>query len=708
MEVDWHSDSDGWGTTDDEAEDISYGDYLNVRRDAARRVAEAESYAPGVKTIQARGNVFQERQVFWPEGAGAGPNEAAIVAMFDAARGFIGEILPKPTSDWRRTPYRLSCVAIMEVDTADGILTGGQAIAVTISDRAQCKINIGRPAHRECQSPRNIVNSLVEGEQFIDGMQRYFFHQFVDSSDSDWAVRRPQWHLLRVLSLSITAARSNPNRGSKHAKLPKWAADKKSTRNPQNKDERCFLWACSLAVWSERTTAATNATPKAQLLRQQSAEKELTALHTLADKNHERIAKYTLDPPDGSRAPLGRGGKPWIIPAQMRFPVAPGGTNEDASVLRQFEEANQVELHIWTCADKPHSTEQLYISSFYQRTVRDGWIRIVLLLYDGHYSVITKPAALMLKQWGDHRNQGGMCIICSQVHASDAAAAKHYEDGYCMKYAPAKCTLPKPEAAFFNAGASDAAATPPCDLLADWDIECHQQLLQRMKRAGLNPSSDGHVMSGVAWMLDPPNADMRTAMETQCPELYAMLGMHIYPETARNDEKAMMRWLFRGVLKAGLLRKRWHKQAQEPLALTDDEEARFLAAERCSITLRRFDDEESIAIAVEMFPAMVEAGKALAVVCCTTLPEVKGWRQLFSHPEWRAVPNVAMKYKAELKKTLADAGTLKLEQKIVGQLITKFLKLWGPFKAAASLARHRNHCHITGKALIGPKPWYHG
>ena len=118
-------------------------------------------------------------------------------------------------------------------------------------------------------------------------------------------------------------------------------------------------------------------------------------------------------------------------------------------------------------------------------------------------------------------------------------------------------------------------------------------------------------------------------MAEQCPELHDMLGLHMYPHSTINDEEAMMKWFFETTLRAALLRKRWHKLAQEPLVCEGEDEVKFLVAERCSISLRGFDDDGSVQIAEKMFPATVKAGQALAVMCRIKLPGMESWRDMF-------------------------------------------------------------------------------
>ena len=196
----------------------------------------------------------------------------------------------------------------------------------------------------------------------------------------------------------------------------------------------------------------------------------------------------------------------------MQFPVAPGGTASDAAALHAFQLANNVELMIWGCTGIKHSTGIIYCSPFYKQTVRDGWVRITLLLYDGHYAWVKNPSGFMQAQWSEHKEHGGICFHCGQVHRDKIAAKKHFEDGYCLKFLPAKCILPKPGDALFNASTLDAAATLPSDIFGTWDIECWQKLMALAYKPRWLERSDGHTMSGVAWSLCCPHDDIKVKM----------------------------------------------------------------------------------------------------------------------------------------------------------------------------------------------------
>ena len=85
-----------------------------------------------------------------------------------------------------------------------------------------------------------------------------------------------------------------------------------------NKDDRCFLWALSLALWDMQTTAQVKATATAIALQAEmqanpdckKLKKKYTALFTVPLSNPDRIAKYAIKSGKAQQTPRGPCGEP--------------------------------------------------------------------------------------------------------------------------------------------------------------------------------------------------------------------------------------------------------------------------------------------------------------------------------------------------------------------------------------------------------------
>lgn len=604
------SDDDGWATTDSEAEDADYLEIMDIRADEELAVAAERGYTVDVQAIPVNGNVWRIFDILWPPEAGEGPDLAAIFAMFSRLGEVAYNLLPGHAVLGAPT-CRLQCLVHVEVTVGDDPARVDRYFV--LSDREHLKIN-SHPGVNQAIRPIILENRArynIDGSRWAEQMRNYFIGNFVDSSDSDFRFEASQWHMLKLVDIRFTAVRMNQTRArgaGSHVPSFDWIAATKCVVNPQNTDEQCLLWCVALALKTGRERAARN-NPRFNVT------------------NPTRVSKYTITSGPYQGHPMGHSDtEPLVVPAGMLFPTPPGGTDEDKHVLQQFEEANKIELHIWTADKTPRSVRPQYTSAYYQGgdATLDGWIRVILILQQGHYTWCKNDAGFMRKQLTGHETHVGYCLNCFQVHASERAKEDHYRNGLCKGAGAAICKLPSKDNAFFQPTASEMKASLECDLYVSFDDECFSrpnvkpaaQLCQhdgcdktatygipvaqfcgRHKLDGMEQGQsyrasltdeDGHMLSGRAFSVSCPSDEIRRCMEQDAPDLFAKLGLHMYPamdrtKTAMENERAVSRWFFMELLEIAVLRVQWHFETNHAMNMTAADEQRFRAATRCSI-----------------------------------------------------------------------------------------------------------------------------
>ena len=242
-------------------------------------------------------------------------------------------------------------------------------------------------------------------------MRDYFIGNFIDSSDSDFRFEASQWHLIKLVSIRFTAVILNQTRarsgGSYVASWP-WVANTKCVINPKNTDDQCLLWCIALALKTLRERA-NRSNPRFSI------------------PHPERISAYTIASGPYKGKPMGHSDSaPLILPPQMLFPTPPGGADTDKRILQKFEEANKIELHIWTADKTPRSVRPQYTSAYYQGgdVSLDGWVRAILILQQGHYTWCKNDVGFMRKQLTEHKQNVGYCLNCFQMHATERTQSK--------------------------------------------------------------------------------------------------------------------------------------------------------------------------------------------------------------------------------------------------------------------------------------------
>ena len=326
--------------------------------------------------------------------------------------------------------------------------------------------------------------------------------------------------------------------------------------------------------------------------------------------------KYDHPIPDDERAllqmfeegtskvlPRKAGDKAFTLVCKLASPVAP----QDAHPLAVFQALNKIELHIWHCDDRKGSVRAIYSSPLHKGVdPPKGWIRVVLLLYKGHYLSVRDPAGLIQEQWSKHHGHKDMCFRCLKLHSDRAKLHLHYKEGLCAKLTEAVCNLPSKSKCSFNFGrnAADASSTLPCPFFLEWDTEAFTQLIRTLsqaEQAGFKPRYDAeqggwhceqwgkeHQLSGIGVVACCPHPEFEAHMKQHKPELHKLLGYHQYKHGSTPED--MMRWFFKLIIECSLLARYWLTDASEPLAPSPAELDEFESASKCVICLKGFTD----------------------------------------------------------------------------------------------------------------------
>lgn len=205
----------------------------------------ANNYDVHVEATSFPGGVLHTFTAYWPDNAGDGPNNDAIHSMMRALQTRLRAFLPYPTSMARA--WRASLILTLVVEAERGV---EEWDPVTLSSRPDCALNKGCENAR-APFPNNIVRYNSDAKPFMEGMEAALFERIVDSSELGYIARTSQWHLIRIVEMSLQLSQYPPQRGAGYISfpgsnvLPKLAG----VRNPQNDDEFCCLWALSLGLY---------------------------------------------------------------------------------------------------------------------------------------------------------------------------------------------------------------------------------------------------------------------------------------------------------------------------------------------------------------------------------------------------------------------------------------------------------------------------
>ena len=609
----------------------------------------ANNYDVHVEARSFRGGALHTFTAYWPDAAGEGPNNDAIHSMVRALQARLRTFLPYPSSMARA--WRASLILTVVVETQRGV---EEWDPFTLSSRDDCALNAGCENAR-APFPNNIVRYNTDARPFMEGVEAALFERVVDSSNLDYIARTSQWHLIRIVEMSVQLSRYAPQRGAGYISfpgtnvLPKLAG----VRNPKNIDDFCCLWALSLGLYP------THVNKQGKQIKTKGVKLASITLKYVPNAPKRALAPHKMHlykignppralPPGMSpqNVPRGPNNQPWVLPKGMRFPMD-AESPYARRIWQEFEDLNpSVAVYIWGCSNTPKSVDFLYVSK-YDRGVstEGGRRRIVLLLYregeHSHYGVITNPVSLMRAQWSkSHSDEAGkrvnakrrlqatyeafsvgrdpadaarlwegmtsetkamyalpvveadevesdgkMCYVCGQCFKNDGRLHAHFQDGYCKMYAPAVCSLPPPEGAFFKASHKNAKCTRPLPIAMFADFETSQKE-NTCKQSDLKPRN-AHNLTGASWVIEVLHDELRSSMETHAPDLLASEGHHFYSPASSPSQ--MFEEMIRAMLLAALRQRKYVRETNVPMRnLTEAEKLATKGAERCSICLDKF------------------------------------------------------------------------------------------------------------------------
>lgn len=212
---------------------------------------------------------------------------------------------------------------------------------------------------------------------------------------------------LSLVSVHLLIGQWTPNRGRSYFPLPPFIASKKACVNPQNEDDKCFMWAI------------------------------LACLHP-AESNPQRITKYArfVDQYDWS---------------MLTFPV-----NPHSREVQQFEIANNISVNIYRFDAEENVVVPHRISKHYSDNVsrvslllleREGTVEpgMVQELFaakghklhrkplvetaDAHYVAIMDMSKLLTAQLSKHNGRKYFCPVCLHGFSTEALLTDHVQ--YC-------------------------------------------------------------------------------------------------------------------------------------------------------------------------------------------------------------------------------------------------------------------------------------
>ena len=195
------------------------------------------------------------------------------------------------------------------------------------------------------------------------------------------------WRFHSIIKLELHVVNYNPLRGEAYVKLPEELANKKAIINPQNKDDKCFLW-CVLRALNPRK------------------------------KDSERIDKEL----QAKENTLNMEG--------IEYPVS-------LKDIDKFEKQNpSISITVLGYEDK-----SVYVLRNSENTNREH--DVVLLLIEGvnHYYLIKDLSRLLSSQVSKHHGKKYFCKRCLNPFNNQKALDKHKE--YCSNNEAVKIIMPE-------------------------------------------------------------------------------------------------------------------------------------------------------------------------------------------------------------------------------------------------------------------------
>lgn len=223
----------------------------------------------------------------------------------------------------------------------------------------------------------------LKAEDVEDGIQQSFMK--IINSFIEYQRNGSNWTLEKILEIHLHITKYMPLRGSSYISTPRYIEAKRAVINPQNKDNRCFMWAILARLYP-------------------------------ANRNSQRISKYAEH--------VGK-----LDFTGIDFPVR-------LSQIPKFEVQNQISVNVFGYEDKHvfplHITQERF----------EKHINLLLLSDDDkkHY-VLIKNLNRLLADQNKCNNGTYFCPYCLHGFTRENLLKEHIP--YCQIHAPQKIKMPQ-------------------------------------------------------------------------------------------------------------------------------------------------------------------------------------------------------------------------------------------------------------------------
>ena len=198
-----------------------------------------------------------------------------------------------------------------------------------------------------------------------------------------------RWRFHSIIRLELHVVSYNPLRGEAWVALPKELANKKAIINPQNEDNKCFLWCVLRAL-------------------------------NLMKKNSGRI-DTNLKEKENTLNMKG-----------IEYPVS-------LNDIDKFERQNpSIFITVFGYEDK-----SVYVLRNSENTNREHNVVLILIEGEGvnHYCLVKNPSRLLSSQLSKHNGKKYLCLRCLNFSNNQKALDKHNE--YCGNHEGVRIIMPK-------------------------------------------------------------------------------------------------------------------------------------------------------------------------------------------------------------------------------------------------------------------------
>ena len=280
--------------------------------------------------------------------------------FFQSVRGSIRRILRNN----RRTEVKLVLICYMEK-----LSTLGETIIAPSNFSSEIEVNL---------------DGTDEDDLFIRMTERA-----MENIASQQQVEGSGWRFHSIIRLELHVVSYNPLRGEAWVALAKELANKNAIINPQNKDDKCFLW-CVLRALNPRK------------------------------KDSERIDKKLKEKENT------------LNMAGIEYPVS-------LKDIDKFEKQNpSIFITVFGYEDK-----SVYVLRNSENTNREHNVILLLIKEEGvnHYCLVKNLSRLLSSQVSKHDGKKYFCMRCLNPFNNQKALDKHEE--YCSNHEAVKIIMPK-------------------------------------------------------------------------------------------------------------------------------------------------------------------------------------------------------------------------------------------------------------------------